>query len=228
MSAQHSTQWFWSDWLGDQQVRRLTLAERGLWIDLLALAAVASPTGYVCDDRGNPLTNEEIARVTNAGSPEEVGKLIDAIVAKGVASRDRTGRLFNRRMVRQAELSAKRKRAGKIGGDHMKLKWQGFSSLPEQVPRQMPRQVPKQRVSAPTKSKTTTSSETASARAISEPVEKAEDDPARSLATAPCDGALTSEPDAEQAAQGLSGKRPADLSRAELDEILLKKKTQAA
>jgi uncharacterized protein YdaU (DUF1376 family) len=54
------------------------------------------------------------------------------------------------------------------------------------------------------------------------------DDPARSLATAPGDGALTREPLTEQTAEGLSGKKPSDLTRAELDEIILSKKKTAA
>lgn len=136
MSAKHSTHWFWSDWLGDQQVRRLTPAERGVWIDLIGLAAVGSPTGYVCDDKGKPLPLEELARVTNAGSVEAVAELINGILEKGAASRDRAGRLFNRRMVRDAELSAKRKLAGQKGGAHTKLKWRGFLTLPQQVPQQ--------------------------------------------------------------------------------------------
>lgn len=139
MSATHGTKWFWSDWLGDQAVRRLTLAERGLWIDLLALAAGAAPTGYICDDRGRPLTLEEIARVSNAGSPDEVAKLIAGILEKGVASRDRTGRLFNRRMVRDAALSAKRARAGRDGAAHTNLINKTNRDLAQQVSQHMTR-----------------------------------------------------------------------------------------
>lgn len=135
MSATKGTYWFWTDWLGDQAVRRLTPAERGVWIDLIALAAVGSPVGYVCDDRGRKLSDDEIARVTNAGSVEEVTTLINGILEKGAASRDRTGRLFNRRMVRKADLAAKRALSGKTGGEHTKLKWQGFQRLSQQVPR---------------------------------------------------------------------------------------------
>lgn len=136
MSAHQSTQWFWSDWAGDQEVRRLTLAERGLWIDLLALAAVGKPYGYVCDQRGNPVSYEEIARFTNS-SPTEVESLIANILEKGAVSRDRTGRLFNRRMTRQAEKSAKKRMAGKLGGEHTRLKWLELSGVPDHLPRQM-------------------------------------------------------------------------------------------
>lgn len=142
MASSKGTYWFWSDWLGDQAVRRLTPAERGVWIDLIALAAVGSPTGYVCDERGRKLSDDEIARVTNAGNVEEVTTLINGILEKGAASRDRTGRLFNRRMVRQAEIAAKRALSGKLGGAHTKLKWQGFSSVPQQTPQHLPRGLP--------------------------------------------------------------------------------------
>lgn len=128
MSAHQSTQWFWSDWAGDQDVRRLTPAERGLWIDLLALAAVGKPTGYVCDQRGNPISYEEIARFTNA-TPTEVESLIAGILEKGAASRDRSGRLFNRRMVRQAEKTAQKRMAGKLGGDQTKKAWNALKTM---------------------------------------------------------------------------------------------------
>ncbi len=141
MAASSCTMWFWSDWLGDQEVRRLTPEERGVWIDMLALAAAASPIGYVCDGKGRALTIEEIARVTNA-SPEAVSKLIVGILEKGVASRDRTGRLFNRRMVRDAiarvkkkELREKRASAGYVGAQQTSLKYFGKQILPRQMPR---------------------------------------------------------------------------------------------
>ncbi len=130
MSAHQSTQWFWSDWAGDQEVRRLTPAERGLWIDLLALAAVGKPYGYVCDQRGNPVSYEEIARFSNC-TPTEAESLIAGILEKGAASRDRTGRLFNRRMTRQAEKTAKKRMAGKLGAEQTKQVWKGLRTLAE-------------------------------------------------------------------------------------------------
>ena len=117
MPATAKTNWFWSDWSGDQAVRRLTPAERGVWIDLLALAAVGNPKGYVCDAKRKPVALEEIARFTNCPDLGQLAALIDAIVAKGAASRDRRGRLFSRRMVRDAKLAAIRSENGKKGID---------------------------------------------------------------------------------------------------------------
>jgi hypothetical protein len=138
VSSKQSTNWFWSDWAGDLAVRSLTPAERGLWIDLLALAATGNPTGYVVDARGEPLAVEQIARFANCSASEAVS-LIDGILAKGVASRDRTGRLLNRRMVRDLELSVKRRRAGQAGGLTTAMKWHGKTGVPQHLPQQMPR-----------------------------------------------------------------------------------------
>jgi hypothetical protein len=137
MSAGASTKWFWSDWLGDQEVRRLTPAERGVWIDLLGLMAAASPVGYLCDGKGNPISDAELARVTNAGTVEEVRKLVDGILEKGVASRDRSGRLLNRRMVRDVTTARKKSEAGKLGGQATAEKHWGKPSLPQHVPRHL-------------------------------------------------------------------------------------------
>ena len=140
VSSHQSTRWFWSDWAGDPAVRSLTTAERGLWIDLLTLAAVGNPTGYVCDARGDPVPLEQIARFANCSSTAEASSLISGILAKGVACQDRTGRLFNRRMVRDIELSVKRRRAGLNGAAATKLKWQALSGLPGDLPGHVPRQ----------------------------------------------------------------------------------------
>jgi len=171
MSATQRTNWFWSDWLGDQAVRRLTPAERGVWIDLLALAAGASPVGYVCDDRGRPLSLDEIARVTNAGTVDEVAKLITGILDKGVASRDRSGRLYNRRMVRDAEnaakkaaLSAKRAQAGANGARTTSLKYFGKQTLPRQVPQHLTQHLPRESLVNPIPIKPITTSVPVAAR----------------------------------------------------------------
>lgn len=139
MTAKHSTRWFWSDWSGDPAVRRLTPAERGLWIDLIGMAFDGEPQGYVCDARGDPVAVEEIARFANCSAAEALS-LIDGILRKGAASRDRSGRLYCRRMVRDYELSVKRRRAGHPGGVATKLKWQAFSGLPGDLPGHVPRQ----------------------------------------------------------------------------------------
>src|SRR5438132_1410115 len=117
MSATSFTPWFWSDWLGDVAVRRLTPAERGLWIDLLALAYQGTPQGYVTDAQGRAISAEEIARLTNSKGPKTVATSIKNILAKGVASADvgpdGEQRLYCRRMVRNADKSNTKSKASK-------------------------------------------------------------------------------------------------------------------
>jgi hypothetical protein len=134
MRARNAVAFSWADWLADRAVRRLTPAERGVWIDLLALATLGRPKGYVCDAKGRPLGLEQIARITNAESPDELAKHIDGIVQNGAASRDQTGRLFNERMVRTAQLSAKRRAAGAKGGTKTQMIWKDFQSRPRPMP----------------------------------------------------------------------------------------------
>jgi len=224
MSATSRTDWFWSDWLGDLAVRRLTLAERGLWIDLIAFAALANPTGYVCDDHGRPLTLEEIARVSNAGSPDEVAKLVSGILGKGACSRDRSGRLFNRRLVREAELRAKRSFAGKKGALQTNRRYWDKSlnfNWNDRVPRQAGRQTTPQNPRAPPhplskenkNPRTSAVQRTARATPADPPLEQ--NKPAGSLATARDDGALARPPGAENVAK----KPPHEVTRAELETI---------
>jgi len=100
MSATTSTQWYWTDWLGDPAVRRLTVAERGVWIDLLALAAGGTPYGFVSDWRGDPLPLKELSSHTRVRT-KDLRRMVEAIVAKGAASRDERLRMYSRRMVRE-------------------------------------------------------------------------------------------------------------------------------
>jgi hypothetical protein len=202
MSAKSGAYFFWSDWLGDPAVRRLTPAERGVWIDLLALAAIGSPTGYVCDDKGRPLTLKEIARVSNAGSPDEVAEHIAGILEKGAASRDRTGRLFNRRMVRSADTSAKRRLAGVKGGAHTKLIWKDFQSMSRQLPGQLPRHLSRARDGPLSKQKVNVTAESSAQAGAIESVAPA--------------GAETP--------QGQPMKRVTELSRAELEATFAARK----
>lgn len=97
MSATVWGKFFWSDWRSDPGLRACSYAARGLWMDMLCIAAEADPKGYVliagraCDARA-------IARVTG-GQVEEVEVLVAELEEHGVFSRDGAGIIFSRRMV---------------------------------------------------------------------------------------------------------------------------------
>lgn len=117
--------WYWSDWMSDPGVRASSYAARGLWMDLLCLAAMADPTGYVVLN-GRPLTASEIARLTG-GHASEVETLLDELARNGVFTRDRHGRIYSRRMVRETRNAKKARENGKKGGNPTLLKHRDIS-----------------------------------------------------------------------------------------------------
>lgn len=107
--------WYWSDWMSDPGVRASSYAARGLWIDLLCIAAQADPTGYVVLN-GRPLNASEIARLTG-GHASEVETLLDELERNGVFTRDRHGRIYSRRMLREQKKAKVATINGKLGGN---------------------------------------------------------------------------------------------------------------
>lgn len=112
-----STKWYFNDWDGDHALKACSLAAQGLWMRLLCIAA-RSPEPGVVQIGDQPLKHPDgLAPLALAvGRPlEEIAPLIDELLRFGVADRDRSGRLKNRRMVRAVELSAKLARNGARG-----------------------------------------------------------------------------------------------------------------
>jgi hypothetical protein len=107
--------WYWSDWMSDPGVRASSYAARGLWIDMLCIAAQADPTGYVVLN-GRPLNAPEIARLTG-GHASEVEILLDELERNGVFTRDRHGRIYSRRMLREQKKTKVAVINGKLGGN---------------------------------------------------------------------------------------------------------------
>ena len=139
-----STRFFWADWLGDPLVRQLNLAERGLWIDVLALCAQGTPVGYLTDREGRPLTTYAVAKIINADRGH-VRRLLERLVNEGVASRDGEGRIYNRRMVRTENGSkyvgagigtGARAKSGSKGGTKTRQKWLQLQGAATVLPQQ--------------------------------------------------------------------------------------------
>lgn len=115
MTATIWSKFFWSDCQAEPTLRRCSLAARGLWLDILCLAAQAEPVGFLVQD-GKPLGIGQLAR--NAGAPEDdVAALLAELEREGVFSRDRRGRIYSRRLVREAKLRASGQKTGKRGGN---------------------------------------------------------------------------------------------------------------
>lgn len=127
MSGTTWTKFFWSDWQTDPGLRRSSYAARGLWMEMLCIAAGHDPIGYVAV-AGMPLTGSDLARMTG-GSESEVASLLLELERNGVFSRDRRRFIYSRRMVSDAKRSATFKKNGQKGGNPSLSKERGISGL---------------------------------------------------------------------------------------------------
>lgn len=115
MSGTIWTKFFWSDWDTDPALRLCSYQAQGLWMRMLCIAAAHDPIGYVAV-AGRALDETSIARMTG-GTESEVRDLLGELDRNGVFSRDRQGRIFSRRMVKDARRAAIARKNGKKGGN---------------------------------------------------------------------------------------------------------------
>lgn len=115
MSGTTWSKFFWSDWQYDPSLRLCSYAARGLWMDMLCIAAAHDPIGYVAV-AGRGLDVTDIARMTG-GSETEVASLLGELDRNGVFSRDRHGRIYSRRMISDAKKASEARKNGKKGGN---------------------------------------------------------------------------------------------------------------
>jgi hypothetical protein len=94
-------------------------------MDMLCLAASADPTGYVVVN-GRPLDSTDIARLTG-GTVQEVDLLLGELERNGVFSRDRSKRIYSRRLVKDAKRLATARQNGREGGNPNLRKQSGNS-----------------------------------------------------------------------------------------------------
>jgi hypothetical protein len=103
-------QFYPGDWMKDPAVRSVSVAARGLWIDMLCMMFESPERGYLIHPSGNQVTDEQLARVAGL-SKRDVRRFIDDLEAAGVFSKDLDGNIFSRRLVRdEQERSGSRER----------------------------------------------------------------------------------------------------------------------
>jgi hypothetical protein len=136
MSQNPCSQFFWNDWQQEPGLRICCLAARGLWMEALCVMARARPAGYL--RIGNrQCTVSDLATI--AGDSEEtVCALLEELRRNEVFSITRDGTIYSRRMVREASISAKRAKAGHLGGLAKARADKANLDLLRQVPRQNP------------------------------------------------------------------------------------------
>lgn len=84
----------------DPALRSVSIASRGLWIDMLCLMFESSRRGYLQQVNGQPLSLAQLARMTGC-STDEVAHLVRELEDAGVCSRTEHGILYSRRLVRE-------------------------------------------------------------------------------------------------------------------------------
>lgn len=129
------SKFFWNDWRADPGLRASSIGARGLWMECLCIAAEADPFGYVLINGRVPdfATLARIAGVAEA----EAQSLMAELDQNGVFSRDRNGRIYSRRMVRDAKKAAIARKNGITGGNPSLSKDKGNS--PSDKPPDKPR-----------------------------------------------------------------------------------------
>lgn len=85
------------DWRGDQALRVVSLAARGLWMEMLCIMHEATPYGHLLIG-AKPVTDDALARAAGA-SIEEVRALLVELHDAAVFDRSRNGVILSRRMI---------------------------------------------------------------------------------------------------------------------------------
>lgn len=110
-----SSIFYWKDYENDEGLRVSSLAAQGLWMRLLCVAAKSDPYGYVLIN-GCEIGVTGAARLGSV-SETEAATLLTELERNGVFSRDRKGRMFCRRMVKETATREKNRKNGKKGGN---------------------------------------------------------------------------------------------------------------
>ncbi len=97
------------DWRGDQALRVVSLAARGLWIDMIAVMHEATPYGHLVIG-GQPVSDADLARLVGARA-EEVQALLVELLAAQVARKTRGGVIYSKRMTEDGKRSKEGRKA---------------------------------------------------------------------------------------------------------------------
>ena len=108
-------QFYPGDWMKDPGLRSVSVAARGLWIDMLCLMFESPRRGYLQLANGTLPTPAQIARMVG-GSAEEVSALLQELVSSGVCY-DTDHGLMSKRLVRDEQKRGLCSEAGKRGGN---------------------------------------------------------------------------------------------------------------
>lgn len=107
-------QFYPGDWLRDTALRSVSIAARGLWMDLICLMHDGQPYGHLAVNF-NPIPECRLAGMVGL-TVETFRPLLAELMNAGIPGATPDGVLYSRRMVKDERIRAVRSRAGKAGG----------------------------------------------------------------------------------------------------------------
>jgi uncharacterized phage protein (TIGR02220 family) len=108
------TKWYWQDWASDDGLRACSLAAQGLWMRMLSIMARSKKKGFLLDGE-KQMESKTLAKL-NGESEATIDALLAELFSHGVPSKNDDGIIFNRRMVRESQISEIRSDVGRLGG----------------------------------------------------------------------------------------------------------------
>ncbi len=117
MSSLPYIKFYPSDWLSEESLRLVSVAARGLWIDLLCLMAKSERRGYLQVNGGVNPTLAQVGKLVGLSEPELTPLLHELRQAGTCSVEPETGVLFSRRLVRDTELYNQAVNYGSKGGN---------------------------------------------------------------------------------------------------------------
>ncbi len=111
------------DWRGDQALRAVSIAARGLWIECLCIMHEAKPYGHLLLN-GEPVGGDALARMTGT-TVDEAQALMAELRQAGVFGLTRAGIVFSRRMTKDHAASQKGKKS-------IEKRWSQASDKPKE------------------------------------------------------------------------------------------------
>jgi hypothetical protein len=114
-------QFYPRDWISDMDLRRCSLAARGLWMEMICLMTQGRDFGRLVDGAGVKPTVKQLAedaRITE----QECETLLAELRSRSVFSEDADGVIYSRRMVREFEVRQRNAANGAKGGNPSLIK----------------------------------------------------------------------------------------------------------
>jgi hypothetical protein len=115
MTEHRWSKFWWQDYEGDDALRLCSLAAQGLWMRMLCGMHRGQPYGHMAVNGSAPTTRQ--LSIMLCATEREVSKLVPELEKAGVLSRNESGLIYSRRMVRDKAITDKAIADGRRGGN---------------------------------------------------------------------------------------------------------------